>query len=188
MSLNPKQSRFVDEYLIDLNAAQAAIRAGYSPRTAKEIGCENLTKPYIAAAIAERQKAREQRTEITQDKVLAELAKLGFSDLRRAVKWGDGIAVKDEEGETTIANGVSLVDSGDLDDDTAAAISEISQTAQGIKIKLHDKRAALVDIGRHLGMFTDKLEINASITDMMDDQLMAKALELSKKIGILPKI
>lgn len=69
-SLTAKQSRFVDEYLLDLNATQAAVRAGYSPKRADAIGFENLRKPDIAAAIAERMKAREERTEITQDMVL----------------------------------------------------------------------------------------------------------------------
>jgi phage terminase small subunit len=160
MKLTAKQARFVDEYLVDLNATQAAIRAGYSAKRADAIGYENLRKPEIADAISAAMKARAERTEITQDRVLAELAKIGFADIRRAVKWGDGIAVTDpESGAVEISNGVALVGSEQIDDATACAIAEVCQTAQGIKIKLHDKRAALVDIGRHLGMFTDKTEI-----------------------------
>lgn len=68
--LTAKQARFVNEYLIDLNATQAAIRAGYSRKTAEWIGPQLLTKTHVAAAIAERMKAREERTEITQDMVL----------------------------------------------------------------------------------------------------------------------
>ena len=158
--LTPKQARFVDEYLIDLNATQAATRAGYSEKTAEFQASRLLRNVKVQEAVSARMKAREKRTEITQDKVLAELAKIGFSDIRKAVRWGAGVAVTDpDSGETTIANGVSLVDSAEVDDDTAVAISEISQTAQGIKVKLYDKRAALVDIGRHLGMFKDKLEL-----------------------------
>lgn len=160
MALNAKQRRFVDEYLKDLNATQAAIRAGYSAKTANEQAARLLAKVSVQKFIAERMKAREKRTEITQDKVLAELAKIGFSDIRKAVKWGEGIAVKDpDSGVVEIANGVSLVGSDQIDDATAASISEVSQTAQGLKIKMHDKRAALVDIGRHLGMFKDKVEV-----------------------------
>lgn len=159
-SLNEKQARFVAEYLIDLNATQAATRAGYSAKTAGQQGFELLKKPEIAEAIRSAMDARADRTEITQDRVLRELAKIGFSDIRKAVRWGEGIAVTDpESGAVEIANGVALVGSEEIDDDTAAAVSEISQTAQGIKIKLHDKRAALVDIGRHLGMFVDKTEL-----------------------------
>lgn len=71
--LTAKQKRFVDEYLIDLNATQAAIRAGYSSHTANEIGAENLAKPSIAAAVAAAVEARKQRTEISQDYVLGGL-------------------------------------------------------------------------------------------------------------------
>lgn len=160
MALNAKQRRFVDEYLVDLNATQAAIRAGYSAKTAGQIGERLLKKVEVQQALTERMKAREKRTEITQDKVLAELAKIGFSDIRKAVKWGDGIAVKDSEsGAVEIVNGVALIGSEQIDEATAASISEVSQTAQGLKIKMHDKRAALVDIGRHLGMFKDKVEV-----------------------------
>ncbi len=163
MALNNKQRRFVDEYLIDLNATQAAIRAGYSAKTAGQIGDENLKKPEIKQAVADRMKDRETRTEITQDMVLRELAKIGFADIRKAVKWGADLpVVNPDTGEVLIANGVILVSSEQLDDDTAAAVSEISQTAQGVKIKMHDKKAALVDIGKHLGMFVDRVDATVS--------------------------
>lgn len=158
--MTPKQQRFVDEYLIDLNATQAAIRSGYSAKTAASIGDENLRKPVIAAALQEAMQKRADRTEITQDRVLRELAKIGFADIRKAVKWGDGIPVTDaESGEVVISNGIALVGSEQIDDDTAAAISEVVQTREGFKIKMHDKKGALVDIGRHLGMFPNKTEL-----------------------------
>ena len=78
--LRPKQTRFVAEYLVDLNATQAAIRAGYSPKTARAIGCENLTKPDIAAAIAKAQAQLSEHTEVTIASIVAELARLGFAD------------------------------------------------------------------------------------------------------------
>ena len=71
MSLTPKQERFVAEYLIDLNATQAAVRAGYSEKTAQMIGSENLAKPMVAAAVAAAVAKRSERTNITQDYVLA---------------------------------------------------------------------------------------------------------------------
>lgn len=155
--MTPKQEQFVREYLIDLNATQAAIRAGYSTKTASAIGEENLRKPEIASAIAVAQTARAERTEITADRVLKELAKIGFADLRKAVVWRGPIT---EAAEVVVGNQVQLVASDQLDDDTAAAISEVSQTAQGIKIKLHDKQAALVNIGKHLGMFVERRELS----------------------------
>lgn len=166
--LTAKQQRFVAEYLIDLNATQAAIRAGYSDKTAGAVGHENLNKPEIAAALKSAMDARAQRTEITADRVLAELAKIGFSDIRKAVTWRANVTgmVEDEDGAQRLAvtNEVQLIDSDKIDDETAAAVAEISQTAQGgLKIKLHDKKGALVDIGRHLGMFTDKVEHTGAI-------------------------
>lgn len=163
MALTDKQRRFVDEYLVDLNATQAAIRAGYSQKTAGQIAEQNLKKLEIAAAVQEAQAARAKRTEITQDMVLRELAKIGFSDIRKIVRWGKTelrvTDAGDDEGEVTEAyHGLALVSADDIDDDTAAAISEISDGREGLKVKLHDKKGALVDIGRHLGMFKDRVE------------------------------
>tara|TARA_R110001606_G_scaffold30344_1_gene93794 strand:- start:37595 stop:38209 length:615 start_codon:yes stop_codon:yes gene_type:complete len=158
MALTPKQRRFVDEYLIDLNATQAAIRAKYSKKSARQIGEENLSKPDIQAAIAVRMKQREKRTEITQDMVLKELARIGFSDIRKIVKWGETeIRVADgEDGEMMPFHGLALFGSDQVDDETAAAISEVSEGREGLKVKLHDKKGALVEIAKHLGMFTAK--------------------------------
>lgn len=154
--LTAKQQRFVEEYLIDLNATQAAIRAGYSEKTAASQGQRLLNNVEIASAVSVAQMARSKRTEITQDRVLAELAKIGFSDIRKAVKWG--VSPHDSQDENADANGlniypVELVSSATIDDDTAAAVSEVSLTQTGVKIKLYDKLAALDKIGRHLGMF-----------------------------------
>lgn len=179
MALTDKQRCFVDEYLVDLNATQAATRAGYSARTANEQGARLLANVSVAAAVAEAQKQRSERTGITADRVLAELAKIGFSDIRKAVSWKTeaveapveerlepqphGGALKRSEA-TEVRSVVEVIASGLIDDDTAAAISEISQTDKGgLKIKLHDKRAALVDIGRHLGMFKEKVEHSGAI-------------------------
>jgi phage terminase small subunit len=159
MALTGKQRRFVDEYLIDLNATQAAIRAGYSPKRADQIGYENLRKPEVSNYLSERQKELSERTEITADRVLKELAKIGFADIRSAVKWGPNLGLVDTDDGVIMTNGALLIDSDTIDDDTAASISEVSQTAQGIKLKMHDKQAALVSIGRHLGMFNDKLNV-----------------------------
>lgn len=195
MALTPKQKAFVAEYLIDLNASAAARRAGYSEKTAHSIGDENLRKPEIAAAIASAQGERSKRTEVTADRVLKELAKIGFSDIRKAVKWGSrlverpldpvetalegleeqahGGALKrrrkgDDESDAFYVTSIELTESADLDEDTAAAISEIAQTKEGVRIKLHDKRAALVDMGRHLGMFKDRVEHSFSVEDLLD--------------------
>lgn len=170
--MTPKQQRFVEEYLIDLNATQAAIRAGYSAKTAMEQGYQLLRNSSVAEAVAEARQKQTERANLTADAVVRELMKIGFSDIRKAVKWASNVAVaapdersleeiiEDGEIRHAIQNTVELIDSDVIDDDTAAAISEISQTDKGgLKVKLHDKRAALVDLGRHLGLFTDRLAV-----------------------------
>lgn len=190
--MTPKQQRFVEEYLIDLNATQAAIRAGYSADTAKVIGCENLTKPDIAAAVAEAQAKRSMRTNITQDQVVRELARIGFVDIRKVVTWTNAASGFDEDmaedtGEVriSVANFVALVPSDQIDAETAAAISEISQTKDGaLKVKLHDKRAALVDLGRHLGMFKDKVEVTGKDGGAIEiDQVRSDADAFTRSIA-----
>ena len=162
--LDARERVFVSEYLIDLDTSRAAIAAGYSPSMAESKAyqwvSDGKAKPHVYAAIQEAMKARSERTEITQDMVLRELAKIGFSDIRKAIQWGaDMPTTNPATGEQLTTNGVRLVDSADIDDSTAAAIQEISETAQGVKVKFYDKKGALVDIGRHLGMFNDKLTL-----------------------------
>ncbi len=82
--LTPKQDAFVLEYLVDLNATQAAIRAGYSANRANAIGCENLTKPDIAHAISQAMQARQSRTEITQDRVLSDVESIKQDAMQQA--------------------------------------------------------------------------------------------------------
>lgn len=158
MALTPRQQRFVDEYLIDLNATQAATRAGYSKKTANEQGSRLLAHVSVSTEIARRMAERAGRVEVTQDMVLRELVKIGFSDIRKVVRWGttEVVAGTDDDGEPIIEtyHGLTLVGADAIDDSTAAAISEISEGRDGLKVKLHDKKSALVDIGRHLGMFS----------------------------------
>jgi phage terminase small subunit len=103
--LQPKQQRFVDEYLVDLNGTQAAIRAGYSPRTAQEQASRLLSNVMVAAAITAGRQAQSDRTGITADRVLQEIARLAFSDIRKLF-GPDG----------------RLKPMHELDDDTAAAL------------------------------------------------------------------
>ena len=156
-ALTNKQQRFVEEYLIDLNATQAAIRAGYSEKTAEQQGFQLLKKTSVSKAVTEAQKRRSDRTEVTADMVVKELARIGFSDLRNMLT----------------PNG-SLLDPQDWDDDTAAAISSIevvTNTGEGgkdedgrkivehtHKIKVWDKNSALEKLAKHLGMFVEKHE------------------------------
>lgn len=163
MSLTLKQQRFIAEYLIDLNATQAAIRSGYSEATAYSQGQRLLSHVEVAPALQEAMDKRAARTEITADMVIRELAKIGFADLRKAVIWRANVTGMVEDGDggqrLAVTNEVQLIDSDKLDDSTAAAISEIGQDSRGgLKLKMHDKQGALVSIGRHLGMFKDRLQ------------------------------
>lgn len=137
--LTPKQARFVHEYLVDLNATQAAIRAGYKKKNAYQIGSENLRKPQIQAALQEARETQEARTQITADRVLRELARVAFADVTDV---------------TYIEGGhVRLMDSIELTEDQRAAIAYVKEGAFGPEVKLNDKIKALELIGKHLGMF-----------------------------------
>lgn len=92
--LTSKQLKFCEEYLVDLNATQAAIRAGYSEKTAKEIGCENLTKPNIAEKVAELKAQRSARVEITADYVISSLHKVAERCMQEE-------SVRGQDGEVT---------------------------------------------------------------------------------------
>lgn len=150
--LTPKQQRFVLEYLIDLNATAAAIRAGYSAKTAGAIGHENLTKPEIVAAIELEREKHACKLEITAERVLKELARIGFSDPRKLYK-ADG----------------SLKPIIELDDDTAATVASVEvfeefagrgdereQIGWTKKLRHWDKVAALEKLGKHLNLFVDQ--------------------------------
>ncbi len=93
MALTAKQARFVEEYLVDLNATQAAIRAGYSQKTAQAIGTENLAKPVIKEALSARIQARSARTEITQDLVLTDIELIKRDAMKDKVDQGGNITM-----------------------------------------------------------------------------------------------
>lgn len=175
MALTPQQQRFVDEYLIDLNATQAAIRAGYSEDTAYSQGGRLLKHVEVGKAIADAMAERSVRTRVTADRVLTELARIGFSDIRSVVAWRANVTETDkvdEDGvpETRSYNEVELIGSDIIDHDAAAAVAEISQSKDGaLKIKMHNKVAALTEMGKHLGVsqkieHDGKVEIGADAT------------------------
>lgn len=170
MKLTAKQKAFIDEYLVDLNATQAAIRSGYSKKTARQIGEKNLSKPYIQAALEKRMKDRQKRTEITQDLVIAELAKIAFAngaDYARVVERKRRIPVLDDDGE--IINyedapyqDVDLTLTENLSEEAKGAISGIKMTKNGIEVGTHDKVKALELLGKHLGLFIERSKMDIS--------------------------
>jgi phage terminase small subunit len=139
------QARFVEEYLLDLHATKAAIRAGYSPRSAQVTSSRLLDIPAIQQAIDRAIAKRSKRTEITQDMVVQELAKLAFADMADYVTWGpDGVTVRDLD---------------DLPEGASRAVAEVTNTKRGGRVKLHDKKGALDSLAKHLGMFIERKEI-----------------------------
>lgn len=163
--LTPKQKLFVKEYLIDLNATQAAIRAGYSEKTAYRTGADNLKKPQIQAELEKAMKAREKRTEVTQDRVLKELAKIGFADIKDFLSYRTEKTLVEVDDEGTEIYGYrQIIDTIPSDEVDGAVISEVSLARDGtFKFKLQDKMKALEMMGRHLGMFIEKREISGSL-------------------------
>lgn len=149
MALTAKQERFVAEYLIDLNATQAAIRAGYSEKGANVQGSKLLANANIQAAIQEAQAKRSNRTEITQDRVLQELARIGFSNLQDVMtSCGNLMGVSDwtEDAARAIASVEIVTKPGGVDESGNREVEHVA------KIKTWDKLAALDKIARHLGM------------------------------------
>jgi len=130
MALTAKQERFVAEYLIDLNATQAAVRAGYSEKTARQVGAENLSKPDISAAIAEAQAKRSERTEITQDYVLSSIAET-------MERCKQARAVLDRKGQPVLVG----TPTGGL---APAYAFDAGNVLRGAEL-----------LGKHLGMFKD---------------------------------
>lgn len=167
--LTAKQQRFCDEYLIDLNATQAAIRAGYSEKRASEQAYQLLQKTTVQNYIAELQKEREKRTEITQDSVLHELALIAFakaSDYARVVEKdamvevdGNMVPVLDEDGNPVKYRTVEPILTDELTEDQKKAIAVIKKGRDGFEIKPYSKIQALELLGKHLGMFTEKVEV-----------------------------
>lgn len=209
-TISDKVRMFCKEYLIDFNGAQAAIRAGYSARSARETAYDLLHKPAVIELLQHEMSKRAQRTEITADKVLQDLWAIAQADARELIElrrtccrycWGKGfryqrtagemerdreaweqLSQKDRRGrefdekggagyhakrdpnpECTecFGDGVESVfahDTRKLGPEAARLFAGIKQTRDGMEIKTHDQRAALLDVGKHLGMFRERLE------------------------------
>ena len=180
MALKGKQLLFVKEYLIDLNATQAALRAGYSKKTAFRIGAENLQKPAIQEAIQEAIADREKRTDITADKVLRrwwEIANVDVNDLveYRRAPCPDCWAGAEEDPPPEInqhcprchgegKGHVHIHDSRKLRGAARIAYNGAQVGKDGVKVLILDRDKALEMVARHLGMFKEKLELSGGIT------------------------
>lgn len=157
--LTPKMAAFVEEYPVDLNQTQAAIRAGYAPKYAAQIASELMGKPAVRDAIAVTMAERSKRTGVAADRVVRELARVAF------VNAADVISMKD----------ATIREDANVDDLAAIASVKVKQMygdVEGIEreVKLYDKLKALELLGKHLGMFTDKLTISGELpVKIVDD-------------------
>ena len=160
--LTGKQQKFVDEYLIDLNATQAAIRAGYSEKNADKIGSQLLGKTRVMEAIDAKRKRLEVKSEITAEKVLQEYAKVAFSNIADFVDWSNGQ--------------ITIIPSEKLTREQTACVAEVSESTsnQGttVKFKLHDKLTALHRLGDHLGLFKKIVEMSGKDGKPLQTQQM----------------
>lgn len=158
--LTPKQQKFIEEYVVDLNATQAAIRAGYSEKTAYSMGSRLLKDVEIVNALTKYRASLAKDNDITPQRIVAELAKLGFSNMQDYMR--------------PTADGDPMLDFSQLTRDQAAALTEVTvesykdgeteKQVKRVKFRLADKRGALVDLGKHLGMFTEKIEHSGQVT------------------------
>lgn len=174
MSLTAKQKQFCDEYLIDLNATQAAIRAGYSPKTAEQTASRLLRNVKVQEYIAKRQKELSRSTEITQERVIKELALIAFSNnadyahvvekKMKAEVGGALVDVLDEDGKPVMYRTVEPVLTEELTEEQKRALAVIKKGREGLEVKSCDKVKALELLGKHLGIFTDKIEANVNDT------------------------
>lgn len=174
MALTDKQKRFCEEYLIDLNATQAAIRAGYSPKTAEQTASRLLRNVKVQEYIAKRQKELSRSTEITQERVIKELALIAFSnnaDYAHVVEkkmqveaGGTLVDVLDKDGNPVMYRTVEPVLTEELTEEQKRALAVIKKGRDGLEVKSCDKVKALELLGKHLGIFTDKIEANVNDT------------------------
>lgn len=165
---NKRYEIFAQEIAKGSNAGDAHAKAGFvrNPKNA-----DRLKKiKEIQVRIAELSHIGAEKAGVTVERIMAELARIGFADITRAVEWGEALAMKpltlegETAGEPLIVQGVALIASANLPPEVTAAISEVRKTKEGIAIKFHDKTAALLNMGKQLGMFKEKMEHSGTVS------------------------
>lgn len=167
--LTDKQQRFVDEYLIDLNATQAAIRAGYSAKTADRIGPELLGKTCVSEAISKKMAARSRRTGVNAERVVLELAKVAFAKMTDIVDSNGRIKEDASPDDLACIESIKYKES---DNEYGGSVER--------EVKIASKLKALELLGKHLGMWSDKFNVTVEKSEKLDDiisQLGGEGLE-----------
>lgn len=167
--LTDKQQLFVDEYLIDLNATQAAIRAGYSAKTADQQGSRLLANVKVKQAVAEKQAQRSKRTGVNQDRVVLELAKVAFAKMTDIVDSNGKIKEDASPDDLACIESIKYKES---DNEYGGSVER--------EVKIASKLKALELLGKHLGMWSDKFNVTVEKSEKLDDiisQLGGEGLE-----------
>lgn len=181
--LTARQKMFVAEYLVDLNATQAAIRAGYKAKNADQISSRLIGKSQVAEAIQQAQQKRAERTEVTADMVVEQLRRIAFLDVKDVLTFGP--------------TGVAVKDSKEVDGTVLSEVSETTTKDGGtIRVKPSDRMQALELLGRHLGMFNDKrlllgpnggpIQVQGRV-DGIPEELVEKELQRIRGTGGAPQ-
>ena len=162
---NPKYEFFAHELAMGKMQLESYVLAGYSESASN--ACTLAAKPEIIARIEEIQSAMADRAQVKADRVLAELARIGFADITQAVQ--------------IVKGKVKIADTADMPDSIKAAISEIRKGRDGVTVKLHDKRAALEALGKHLGLFKENIDlnVNVSLADLVNGSYKLERGELT---------
>lgn len=147
--LSEQRQRFVEEYLIDLNGTQAAIRAGYSVKTAQEQSSRLLSNVMVQEAISKAMAARSKRTGVNQDRVVLELAKIAFVRMTDVVDGNGRIREDATDDDLACIESIKYKES---DNEFGGSVER--------EVKIGSKLKALELLGKHLGMWNDKLDVN----------------------------
>jgi phage terminase small subunit len=186
-ALKPRELRFVEEYLLDLNGAQAAIRAGYAKRSARSTASVLLRRPEVKDALTAAMEHRSQRTGITQDRVLTELEVPAFSDISHYTIDEDGRVALAEGAPKNAMRAISKL----KHKVTTKEFGKSTVTEREVEIALWDKPFTLKLAGRHVGLFPDRLEVTGkngkpieveAIRQESDDELRARVAALLAKL------
>lgn len=165
--LTPKQACFCNQYLIDLNGKQAAIRAGYSAKTAENQASRLLSNAKVQQMVTRLQEKTRKRVEITKQEIIEELGAIAFADIRDYL-WFDGFTVR-------------FKPFSELTDRQSKAIESVKQTKDGIELKLHGKSWSIERVCRLLGYDAPK-DLNLNFENLSEDQLDQIINEVIKKV------
>ena len=158
MGLTPKQARFCEEYVIDLNGKQAAIRAGYSHRSAEYLASFLIRNNKVAARIAELQEGSQKRNELKADDVINELRALAFWDISEFLKEDNQVTDISKLPKSKNKPIVGVV--------VKERFTKTGERLVSTELKFADKRAALVDLGKHLGIFQKDNEQSKTVVNI----------------------